>query len=44
MFGGLGPAMNMVEHLKENFRTSFAKKTDVEEIEKTMEILSKFIY
>jgi hypothetical protein len=34
--------MNLVDNLKENFRTSFAKKSDVEEIEKTVDIISKF--
>ena len=39
---GVGEAITIVDNLKENFRTSFAKKSDVEEIEKTVDIISKF--
>jgi len=42
MFPGVGEAITIVDNLKENFRTSFAKKSDVEEIEKTVDIISKF--
>lgn len=39
---GIGQTMTLVDNLKENFRTSFAKKTEIEEIEKTVDIISKF--
>jgi len=42
LFNGVGEAITIVDNLKENFRTSFAKKSDVEEIEKTVDIISKF--
>ena len=42
IFAGVGEAITIVDNLKENFRTSFAKKSDVEEIEKTVDIISKF--
>lgn len=34
--------MSLVDNIKENFRTTFAKKSDVEEIEKTVDIISKY--
>lgn len=43
MFGGLGNAVNMIEHLKDNFRNAFAKKTSVEELEKDLDIVQKLI-
>ena len=42
MLSGIGPTMNLVDNLKENFWTAFAKKSDVEEIEKTVDIISKY--
>jgi len=39
---GIGQTITLVDNLKENFRTSFAKKAEVEEIEKTVDIISKF--
>ena len=42
MFAGVGETITIVDNLKENFRSSFAKKSDVEEIEKTVDIISKF--
>jgi len=39
---GIGETITLVDNLKDNFRTSFAKKTDVEEIKETVEIISKY--
>ena len=43
MFSGLKPALTMVEHIQENLNT-YARKTQVDEIEKTVEILGKKVY
>ena len=43
MFGGFGTAVNMVDHLKQTFRNSFAKKTTVDDMQNTIEILEKML-
>ena len=40
----MGSAISMIDHLKETFRNQFAKKTDVETLEKSIDGLSKFVY
>ena len=43
MFSGLKPALSMVEHIQENLNT-YARKTQVDEIEKTVQIIGKKVY